>query len=303
MVDVCTNIILKGTEKVKKIIFAIDAGGTFLKSGLFDGAELVAGTLDKEPVNSNGELEPIKASYTNLLLRGKKKAEELGLIIERIHMDIPAPFDYVNGISYMEHKYAAIKEIPLKPWFEAVLPGVEVRFMHDSAAFIQGAGADVPDCSRIAGVMIGTGFGFGMMIDGEVLRNKNGEPLIEMYDKPYMGTIAEEFVSARGLMRLYSEISGIVPENGKEIGDKALSGDKNAIAAYCKMAKAIADVLRPVLDEYKIEALVLGGQISNEFKIFENTLKEELSALKTLRKIVKAADINMVHLVGTAVGK
>ena len=288
---------------MKKVILAVDAGGTFLKSGLFEGARLIDSTLDKEPVNSNGELESIKRSYTEILSRGVKKAAELGLELERIHVDIPAPFDYVSGISHMEHKYAAIKEIPLRPWFEAVAPGVPVRFMHDSAAFIQGAATDVPDCSRVAGVMIGTGFGFGMMVDGEVLRKDNGEPLTEMYDKPYKGTIAEEYVSARGLVRLYCEVSGCDPISGKEIGDRAENGDPICTRAYTEMAKALGEVLIPVLNEYKIEALVLGGQISKSFCVFEGTLREILSCVPTLRKIVKASDIDMVHLVGTAVGK
>lgn len=288
---------------MKKVILAVDAGGTYLKSGLFEGAKLVAETLDRVPVNSNGELESIKDSYSAILRRGALKAAELGLELERIHVDIPAPFDYVNGISHMEHKYAAIKDVPLRPWFEEAVPGVPVRFMHDSAAFIQGAATDVPDCKRVAGVMIGTGFGFGMMVDGEVLRKDNGEPLTEMYDKPYKGTIAEEFVSARGLVRLYCEVSGGKPISGKEIGDRAESGDEICIKAYCEMAKVLAKVLIPVLNEHKIEALVLGGQISKSFCVFENTLREILSAVPTLRIIVRAKDIDMVHLVGTAVGK
>ncbi|MBQ8208533.1 MAG: ROK family protein [Clostridia bacterium] len=288
---------------MKKAILAVDAGGTFLKSGLFEGANLIEGTLDKEPVNSNGELQSIKNSYTEILRRGVSKASELGLELERIHVDIPAPFDYVKGISHMEHKYAAIKEVPLRPWFEAVAPGVPVRFMHDSAAFIQGAATDVPDCKRVAGVMIGTGFGFGMMVDGEVLRKDNGEPLTEMYDKPYRGTIAEEFVSARGLVRLYCEVSGGDPISGKEIGDRAEGGDEICTKAYCEMARALAEVLIPVLNEHKIEALVLGGQISKSFSVFEGTLRDILTAVPTLRRIVKASDIDMVHLVGTAVGK
>ena len=284
-------------------IFAVDAGGTFLKSGLFIGAELIEGTLDKERVDSSGPLADIKRSYIEILERGMKNAEKRGITVERIHVDIPAPFDYVNGISHMEHKYASIKDVPLRPWFSEAAPGVPVRFMHDSAAFIQGAAADVPDCKRVAGVMIGTGFGFGMMIDGEVLRKENGEPLTEMYDKPYKDTIAEEFVSAKGVVRLYTEVSGCAPISGKEIGNRAEKGDPVCIEAYCQMAKALGEVLEPVLNEHGIEALVLGGQISKSFCVFEGALKDALSGVKTLRRIVKASNIDMVHLVGTAVGK
>lgn len=289
---------------MKKCVIALDAGGTFLKSGIFEGGRLVPGTLDKEPVNSSGNsAEEVKTSYTNILGRMSERARELGFEPERISVDIPAPFDYEAGVSMMKHKYAAIYGVPLRPWFGEAVGDIPVRFMHDSAAFIQGAAADLPEYSRIAGVMIGTGFGFGMMIDGEPLRKPNGEPLVELYDKPIDGRLAEDFVSARGLIGIYEGLSGKKVDAGKLIGEGALAGDENCVKAYNIMADVLARALLPVLDEYKIEALVLGGQISNSFAVFEETLRRGLADVKTLVKIVRASDIDMVHLVGAAVGK
>lgn len=288
---------------MEKVILAVDVGGTNIKTGLFIGSSLVEGTLDSEPANSSGALEDIKHGYIEVVKRGVKNALSRGLSLEGIHVDIPAPFDYEKGISRMEHKYASIKDVPLRPWFEEAAPGVPVRFMHDSAAFIQGAATDVPECSRIGGVMIGTGFGFGMMIDGEPQRKESGEPLIERYDCPYGDTIAEEFVSVRGLIKLHSEENGGVSIECRDIIDGAMAGDEKCIRAYRKMARVIADVLVPVFNEYKIEALVLGGQISRPFEVYEDVLWEVLRAVPTLKVIRRASNLEMVHLVGTAVGK
>lgn len=288
---------------MEKIILAVDVGGTNVKTGLFIGKNVVDGTLDSEPANSSGALEEIKKGYIAVISRGVKNAEARGLKLDGIHVDIPAPFDYEKGISHMEHKYASIKDVPLRPWFEEAAPGVPVRFMHDSAAFIQGAAVDVPDCKRIAGVMIGTGFGFGMMIDGEPLRKESGEPLIERYDCPYNGTIAEEYVSLRGLVRMHAEESNSEPIPCRDIIDGALAGDEAAIRAYRRMAKVIADVLVDLFNEYKIEALVLGGQISRPIDTYIDVLWEGLKGVPTLKKIVRASDLELVHLLGTAVGK
>lgn len=288
---------------MKKTILAVDVGGTNIKTGLFIGAELVEGTLDSEPANSSGDLESIKKGYIAVIKRGAENAKKRDLVLDGIHVDIPAPFDYEKGISHMEHKYASIKDVPLRPWFEEAAPGVPVRFMHDSAAFIQGAATDVPEYSRIGGVMIGTGFGFGMMIDGNPLRRESGEPLIERYDAPYDGTIAEEFVSLRGLMRLYKEESGGKALECRDIIDGALDGDEACIRAYRRMAKVIADVLVPVFNEYRIEALVLGGQISRPFDTYKDVLETELKRVPSLKVIRRASNLEMVHLVGTAVGK
>ncbi len=288
---------------MEKVVLAIDVGGTNVKSGLFVGKQLVGGTLDSEPANSSGNLEGIKSGYLAIIRRGVKNAVKNGQVLDAIHVDIPAPFDYENGISHMEHKYVSIKDVPLRPWFEEAAPGVPVRFMHDSAAFIQGAACDAPDCKRIAGVMIGTGFGFGMMIDGEPLRKGTGEPLIERYDTPYMGEIAEEFVSLRGIERLYREESGGKVLSCRDIINGALEGAELCVRAYRRMAKVIADVLAEPFNEYKIEALVLGGQISRPFDAYSDILWDGLKTVPTLRKIVRASNLELVHLLGTAVGK
>ncbi len=288
---------------MEKVILAIDVGGTNVKSGLFVGKTLVEGTLDSEPANSAGPLEEIKSGYTAIIRRGVKNANDKGLKLDAIHVDIPAPFDYEKGISHMEHKYLSIKDVPLRPWFDEAAPGIPVRFMHDSAAFIQGAAVDVPDCKRVAGVMIGTGFGYGMMIDGEPLRKESGEPLYERYDAPYMDTIAEEFVSLRGIERLYKEESGGMTLACRDIIDGALAGDEVCIRAYRRMAKVIGDVLVELFNEYKIEALVLGGQISRPFDTYSDVLWDALSNVPTLKKIVRASNLELVHLLGTAVGK
>ena len=288
---------------MEKVILAIDVGGTNVKSGLFIGKELVEGTLDSEPANSSGPLEDIKSGYIAIIKRGVENAEKNGLVLDAIHVDIPAPFDYENGISHMEHKYLSIKDVPLRPWFEEAAPGVPVRFMLDSAAFIQGAAVDVPDCKRVAGVMIGTGFGYGMMIDGEPLRKPSGEPLYERYDAPYMGTIAEEYVSLRAVERLYKEESGGKSLVCRDIVIGAVAGDETCIRVYRRMAKAIAAVLVDLFNEYKIEALVLGGQISRPFDAYSDVLWEGLRDVPSLKKIVRASDLDLVHLLGTAVGK
>lgn len=288
---------------MEKVILAIDVGGTNVKSGLFVGKTLVEGTLDKEPANSSGPLEEIKSGYIAIIRRGVENANDKGLKLDAIHVDIPAPFDYEKGISHMEHKYLSIKDVPLRPWFDEAAPGIPVRFMHDSAAFIQGAAVDVPDCKRVAGVMIGTGFGYGMMIDGEPLRKESGEPLYERYDAPYMETIAEEFVSLRGIERLYKEESGGKELACRDIIDGALAGDEICIRAYRRMAKVIGDVLVELFNEYKIEALVLGGQISRPFDTYSDVLWDALSNVPTLKKIVRASNLELVHLLGTAVGK
>lgn len=290
-----------------EVTLALDAGGTFLKCGLFSGASPVDGSLDSQPVNSNGSFSEVCAAYEALLTRQRRFAEARGLIIREVSVDTPGPFDYKNGISRMTHKYRAILDRPLSPVISAPLGGnVPVRFMHDSAAFIQGAAATLPqagDYSRFAGVMIGTGLGFAMMTDGVVLRNANGGPLRSVYAQPYRGGIAEDVVSGRGIISAYNARADIPESSGKVIGDSAEAGDPLCRAVYCDMASSLAEIVAPLLDEYGIEVLLLGGQISKSFSVFGDTLRSALSGVRSLRLVDRAPDIDMAHLIGAAVGR
>ena len=157
---------------------------------------LISGSLDSQPVNSNGSFEVIHQAFFSLLGRVRNFAMMNGLLITEVSVDTPGPFDYNMGISRMTHKYQAIKDKPLAPVIRAPLGYLPVRFMHDSTAFIQGATAGFDGYSRFSGVMIGTGLGFALMIDGEVLINK---PAGRSQHFPPSVAAQPRTVSARGM--------------------------------------------------------------------------------------------------------
>ncbi len=288
---------------MKECVLALDAGGTFLKCGLFDGAHLISGSLDSQPVNSSGSFDEVHAAYFALLTRARDFAMLNGLKIKEVSVDTPGPFDFEAGISRMTHKYLAIKDRPLIPVIRAPLGDVPVRFMHDSAAFIQGAAAGAPGYRRYAGVMIGTGLGFALMIDGVVLRNESGGPARSIWSQPYKNGTAEDVVSGRGIIAAYNAHAKTPVTSAKVIGDMAEAGDALSISVYLDMAASLAGIIAPILAEYKIEALLLGGQISKSFSLFSSTLKDKLAGVQSLVYIAPAKDIDMAHLIGAAVGR
>ncbi len=170
---------------MKGYLLALDAGGTFLKAGLFEGQSPVAGSFCSHPANSNGTTEEVHAAYTALLAEMRNRAEAMGGRITGVVADIPGPFDYKNGISQMKHKYTAICGVPLRPWFAEVLGDIPVRFLHDSAAFILGAAETDSPYRRIAGVMLGTGLGFALTVNGKPCLTDRGTPLVSIWNTPY----------------------------------------------------------------------------------------------------------------------
>ncbi|MBR2370814.1 MAG: ROK family protein [Clostridia bacterium] len=295
--------------KKTRYILSFDAGGTFLKSGIFkyDGKlELVENSKLQEPVNSNGTKEQVYTAYINLLKANKAFADNAGFAFDCVSVDTPGPFDYEGGMSMMTHKYTAIYQIPLRPWFAEVLGDIPVYFMHDSFAFIYGAAQESENSKgRIAGVMIGTGLGFALLIDGKVQKSETGGPARSIYRAPYGESTAEDHVSARGLVYRYNRDKlPTDPDcaNAKEISERASEGNATAIKVYKDTGVIVADVVKDILAEYEIEEFIYGGQISKSFYLFEDSATEALKGVPTLKTVRAAKNIDDVHLIGSAAG-
>ena len=285
---------------MKDYLLALDAGGTFLKAGLFEGQSPVAGSFCSHPANSNGTTEEVHAAYTALLAEMRNRAEAMGGRITGVAVDIPGPFDYKNGISQMKHKYTAIYGIPLCPWFVQVLGDIPVRFLHDSAAFILGAVETDSPYRRIAGVMLGTGLGFALTVNGKPCLTDRGTPLVSIWNTPYRDGIAEDYISARAIVRHYNELAPSPLASAKEIGDRADAGDPLARQVYEDMGRDLGTVVRGILRENEMEALYLGGQISRSYPVFGGALREALGNIPSLRLITPVRTPDLVHLVGAA---
>ena len=291
-------------------ILAVDAGGTALKTALVrtDGSLLPASRL-KVPVPSDGSAAEIQAAYQAMTQKQVALADRLGLSLAGIGVAICGPFDFTLGLSRMTHKYPGIHGIPMRPWFEAIAGPLPVHFIHDSTAFMLGETWHGPHAghARICGVMLGTGFGFGAMLDGQVLLNDKQGPGIIVYNRPYRDGIVEDYVSRRGILATYRrqlEQAGLPypdePFDVKQIGDLADAGDVVAIETFRETGRHLAAILRPILMEYRFTALVVGGQIARSCSIILPPAQKDLADLDFLTCIEQAGLIDDAPILGVA---
>lgn len=290
---------------MKKCIYALDAGGSFLKCGLVDAEamEVIDGTHDSEAVNSTGgSPAAIRAAYSALAARALARAASLGYEIAAVGMDTPGPFEYKTGTFRMRHKYTALYGVSVLPWFAEDLPGRPVHIIHDSSAFMLGASRTLPAERRaggaIAAVMLGTGLGFAIMRDGTPLTNDEGGPRVSIYRAPLHGVEAEELISARGITNRYAAAAGIVGSHpdAKTVACLAREGDRVAIDVYADTGRLLGELLSPITREYDIHTLLLGGQISRDAPLFSGELRAALPGVD----ITSAASLDDAHLVGVA---
>ena len=248
----------------------LDVGGTFIKCS--DRRSI--------PINSDGTREEI-ASSLRLALGDAEMAA----------IAIPGPFDYKRGIFLMKHKFAAVYG---ERFADLVSPvGIQgaarnLRFIHDVNAMLLGemtAGAGM-GYSRVALVTLGTGLGFSMSIDGEILKNEMGSPMISIFSRPYRDGILEDYASKRGFIRGFAGVTV------KELANMARAGDTPAIARFREVGAIIAESIAPLMEEYGIQCLLLGGQISRSFDLFGPALELGLSGVSSLRHVGAVSDID-----------
>jgi fructokinase len=208
----------------------------------------------------------------------------------------------------------SLNDRPLHQDLEAAL-GRPVRLANDAKCFvlseaIDGAAAPPPDLDRarpdvVFGATLGTGVGGGIVVDGRVLTGENGAatewshttlPFLRPGEEsPYACVCGhpnciESFISGRGLAATYRRLGGQALD-GVEVGRREAAGDPLADRAFLDYEDWLARALAMVLNLVDPRAIVLGGGVSNNARIFRNVpgRMEGFTVAKDVRtRIVRA---------------
>jgi fructokinase len=159
-----------------------------------------------------------------------------------------------------------------------------VRVENDANCFalseaVDGAGQGA---RVVFGVILGTGVGGGVVVDGKVLTGRNriaGEwghtPLPWMTPEEYPGArcfcghdgCVETFLSGPGLSREYARRAGGAA-TGQEIAERAERGEAAALAALDAYQDRLARALAMVIDVLDPDVIALGGGVSNIERLY-----------------------------------
>ena len=268
----------------------LDVGGTFIKSGIMsaDGL-LLDGSQQTVPIDSDGTYEQIINSLTTAVSQGIALCRYYGYAPAGVGICMPGPFNYITGVSAMVHKFAAIKDIPLKEVIATTLEGLDIPvvFGHDVNTQLYGemCGGNAVGFDNVCLVALGTGLGFAMATEGAVLQTPTGSPLVSIWNLPYNGGILEDYASKRGFYNTWEAVTGSRPGEEMtvaEMGRLAGEGDATALEVFRRVGQFIGTNIKSHLAEYKIECLLFGGQISRSFRFMEATVRAELSDVKGL---------------------
>ena len=280
----------------QRIVMTLDAGGTNFRFSAMRGNKPVAMTVTTP---SNGDnLERCLAKIVEGFTRIKEQCPRPPVAIS---FAFPGPADYPNGI---------IGDLGNLPGFRggvAVGPMLEKKFgiptfiNNDGDLFVYGeaiAGflryvngllkkAGSPKRYRnLFGVTLGTGFGGGVVRDGELFAGDNsmaGEVWL-LRNKLAPETNAEEGASIRAVRRAFALKAGIPFEEAPEpkvifdIGQGTQPGNREAaLEAFRVLGEAVGDAMAQAL--VLIDGLaVIGGGISGSWPLFLPALVDELNS-------------------------
>lgn len=166
-----------------------------------------------------------------------------------------------------------------------VLLGREVRTTNDANCFALSEATDgaATGAHAVFGVIIGTGCGGGLVIDGKVQNGVNGiagewghNPLPwpddgELANSPcWCGQVGclETFISGTGFARDYDRLSGR-KLSGKQILERFEQGDSDAEEVLCRYELRLAKSLAVVINIVDPDVIVLGGGMSNIARLYE----------------------------------
>lgn len=253
-----------------KAYLCIDAGGTFFKYTAFDenGNQIIP--VDEIPANSNGSKEDILSGYKQLFDKASREFD-----ICKVGIATPGPFDYINKMSLMEHKFKSLYKVKLGDELEKVFnKKIPIMFMSDTNAFLKGAYDG--EVSAI-GITIGTGLGIAVSVDGKLITNDFGGPAEVIYNKPVdSSSIAEDYVSGRGIAKEYEKITGKSGFSAKDVSEFARKGDEAAKKVYSHMGTVLGNAMKEIVVKYDTQLLFLGGQISKSADLFSESIQREI---------------------------
>jgi predicted NBD/HSP70 family sugar kinase len=285
----------------KRTVITLDAGGTNLVFGAMRGCEYIV-----EPVSYPSNAHDLDLCLQTMVKGFTEIINKLDSAPVAISFAFPGPADYPNGIigGFLPNFPSFREGVALGPFLQEKF-GIPVFINNDGDlyAFGEALGGILPEINEklekagsnkryhnLLGYTFGTGFGVGMVVNGELNRGDNS--CVETFclrHKNHPEWIVEEGVAVRAVKRVYAEKSGDVnhtfePKDICGIADGTIPGDQEAAkAAFAEFGEVAGDAIATAV-QLTDGLVVIGGGITAAKKyIMPSLLRELRSEIKTVK--------------------
>ena len=286
------------TAEMEKSVLVYDVGGSHVAAAVCTAGSYQLGPIVSAPYPAEQTSEAFVAFLHSLGVKASAGFEG----VSGAELAFPGPFDFAAGISRMKHKLPFLYGVELRQALAAPFgwQPAQVRFLHDSAAFLLGeigAGA-AHDFTRAVGITLGTGIGAAFAVDSRVVTVGPGVPPDgEIWNLSYEDGIVEDYLSSRAIQGNYEERTGTLREVVEIAG--AAADDAAAAAVFAEFGRHLGIALRTVVAIFAPQVVVLGGAISRSAHLFLPAAESNLEGLNL--RLVPSTLKDNAPLVGAAV--
>jgi glucokinase len=266
-------------------IYAVgtDIGGSHISSVLVDmetGKMLIESLSEKE-INNQASADEILTNWAIAIRKTVDFAKGDELI--GIGFAMPGPFDYKTGIALLKDvaKYDNLFGINVGNELKKLLnlpAEMPFRFLNDALSFAVGEcwAGKASKHKNVVAITLGTGFGSAFLTDGiPIIEGARVPKMGYVYHCPYKGGIADDYFSTRWFVKEYEARTGVKCNGVKEIAEHAAE-EKESQTLFMDFGHDIGQFLAPILKTFGAECLVIGGNISGAYPLFESSFNTVL---------------------------
>lgn len=280
------------------LALGIDIGGSHITAGIvdLDQKSVVEGSVVRQPVNRHAPAATILGIWAETIIDRLQQYQLHSTAT--IGFAMPGPFDYANGICLIKgfDKYEALYGMNIR--FELAartgVPAERIVFRNDADAFLEGEvfGGAAQGASRVLALTLGTGLGSCAYVAGEITN-------AQLNVLPFKGGIAEEFLSTRWFVQTWQQRTGQQVNGVKELAD-LYADNEMARLIFDEFGMNLGELLRYCVHTYEVEAILIGGNISNAYPLFIEQVQQQLPAGGLLPVIKKAKLGEQAAMIGAA---
>lgn len=263
------------TPSAPGYVLAFDIGGTKIAAGVFDLSGRQLGELHRLPTMTH---QKTVVTLNNLKRTGVEAQRAAGMSEPpaAIGVGSAGPLDAAAGILKNPDTLPNLVDFRVCAFLESEF-GARAYLDNDAACFVlaeglAGAGQGHDD---VVGVTLGTGFGTGLFLGGQIHRGATGNAGEVMYC-PSAGGTWDEMLTGSGLGRYYADASGQADVSAREVGDRAEAGEPAAIAAWRGWGSAVGEAIGIVAAVADPSVVVLGGSLSLRRDLYDEPMMTSL---------------------------
>ncbi len=215
--------------------------------------------------------------------------------------------DCARGVStvYGVDKYELIYGLDIKSSLAPRLAGCGVknfRFVNDASAFALGEciGGAARQADRVLALTLGTGVGSGFVAGRRLVESGDDVPANGwVYCLPFEDTIVDDSFSTRWICRRYKELAGEDVSGAKDVAERYGNCDA-ARRLFDEYGERLARFAVPVVERFRADALVLGGNISRAYPLLGEPMKAVMDAMGCNVKVMVSFLMDKAALTGAA---